>query len=155
MIEQQAYRNPPWKREVKLLGKIGAFLVLAFVISLIYLHYSAQLSEVRLKIQQAHTRRNDLMRQIAEYQTRSGALTAYPTMRQRAAQLGYVDIDFYNDAEFLYLELDGFDPDGALKHMDSFTPMTIPVSPLRPEYTISLQTFLEQRTQRGQQRRSE
>lgn len=155
MMEQQAYRNPPWKREVKLLGKIGAFLVLAFIVALIYLHYSAQLSEVRLKIQETHAHRNDLMRQIAEYQTRAGALTAYAVMRQRAEQLGYVDIDFYNDAEFVYLTLDGFDPDGALKHMDRFTPMTIPVSPLRPEYTISLQTFLERRMQQGQPGRGE
>lgn len=155
MMQQQAYRNPPWKREVKFLGKVGAFLVLAFVISLIYLHYSAQLSEVRLKIQETHAHRNELMRQIAEYQTRTGALTAYTAMRQRASQLGYVDIDFYDDSEYVYLRLDGFDPDGALKHMDSFTPMTIPVSPLRPEYTISLQTFLEQRLQKGPQRRNE
>ena len=77
MNRQQAYRTPPWKKQMQTLIRVGAGLIILFVIALVYLNYSARLSEVRLKIQQAHADRNTLMRQIAEYQTRRGALTSF------------------------------------------------------------------------------
>ncbi len=145
MNRQQAYRTPPWKKQMQTLIRVGTGLIILFVIALVYLNYSARLSEVRLKIQQAHADRNTLMRQIAEYQTRRGALTSFESMRRRAEQSGYADIDFYDDSQFVYLPLDGYDPNAELIRADRFAPSAPPVSLLRPEYTISLQTYLRER----------
>lgn len=145
MTQQQAYRTPPWKKQIQILIRGSIALICAFVVALIYLTYSAKLSEVRLNIQEAHAKRNDLMRQIAEYQTRTGALTSFDTMRRRAEQSGYVDIDFYDDATYVYIPLNGYDPHARFSGADLFYPSAPPASPLRPEYTISLQYFLRQR----------
>ena len=155
MIQQQAYRTPPWKKQVQTLIRVSIALICAFVVALIYLTYSAKLSEVRLKIQQAHTQRNDLMRQIAEYQTRTGALTSFETMRRRAEQSGYVDIDFYDDASYVYVALDGYNPYARFSDAGLFRPSTPPVSPLRPEYTISLQYYLQQQLMQSPYRKGQ
>ena len=52
MNRQQAYRTPPWKKQMQTLIRVGTGLIILFVIALVYLNYSAQLMRLeKLEIQ--------------------------------------------------------------------------------------------------------
>lgn len=152
MNRTQAYRTPPWKKQTKTILEIITIGIVALIIAMGYLYFSAQLSEIRINIQSLHAKRNSLIRQIAEYQTRTGALTSFSMMRQRAENAGYIDIDFYNHDLYEYVVLDGYNPNNRYNDANNFRPVPPPVSPLRPEYTISLQQVLERELRNRQNR---
>ena len=143
--EQHAYRLAPWRKQLKSIINILLVLVLGACIASVYLNYSAQMTDMKLQIQILHDQRNELTRTIADYVTREGILTSYALMEKKATQAGYIKIDFDDEDIYTYLPIPGYIPDIDILSERSVQLPPLPVSPLKPEYTESLQQYIFQK----------
>ncbi len=142
-----AYRLAPWRKQVNRILSVLLLLIGIFCITMIYLSYSAQLTEVKLEIQVLHQERSDLSRTIADMIMQEGSLTAFTEMENRARRAGYVDIDFRDEDSYTYLPVPGFT--GAYHSgLDSVIRQeNIAVSSIKPEYSQTLQQWLNENLQ--------
>jgi hypothetical protein len=86
---KQAYRQAPWRRQLRSFGlSLLPVIAIAVVIAL-YLVVSAQAAAAGLEIMQMHYEEEEILRQIANARTQLGWLTSYQQMQSRASALGY------------------------------------------------------------------
>lgn len=142
-MEQYAYRQAPWRKQVKTILNFLIGLIVAVGFASLYLYYSAQMTDMKLQIQVLHEERNNLTRTIADYVTREGILTSFSYLRQKAQQNGYQPIDYYNEDIYEYQLIDGYYGEKAVAAKRAVEKSPLPVSPLRPEYSLSLQQWLQ------------
>ena len=140
--EQHAYRLAPWRKQLQNILNILLVLVFGASIALVYLYYSAQMTDMKLQIQVLHEDRNTLTRNIADYVTRQGVLSSFDAMEKKATQAGFVKIDFDNEDIYSYMLVPGYVPESASGLNREIKRQPLPVTPLKPEYTESLQHYL-------------
>jgi len=141
---QSAYRLAPWRKQVQYILNVLIVLVFIASVTMIYLYCSAQMTKMKLEIQELHEERSNLSRMIADYLTREGQITSFFEMEKRAQQAGYIPIDMNDEESYTYLPIAGF-RDEDFSGLDSVPRnFSIPVSIVKPEYTESLQRWLKE-----------
>ncbi|MHC1771358.1 MAG: hypothetical protein AB9907_06390 [Flexilinea sp.] len=139
---QYAYRLAPWRKQIQNIINVLMVLILVACVTMVYLFYSAQMTKMKLQIQTLHAERSDLSRTIADYITKEGKITAFAEMEKRALQAGYIDIDILDEEVYSYVLVPGFSKDfySGLEVVNQR--VAAPVSAVKPEYTESLQQWL-------------
>ena len=86
---KQAYKQAPWRRQLRSVGmSLMPVIALAVVIS-IYLIISAEAAAAGLEIMDMHYEEEDILRVIANHRTELAWKTSYTTMKERAEEAGY------------------------------------------------------------------
>jgi len=93
---RQAYRQTPWRRQLRSLGFSMLPVIALLVITALHLVISAQAAEAGLQIMEMHYEEEEILRQIANQRTQLAWITSYGEMTKRAKKLGFepVQTDF-------------------------------------------------------------
>ncbi len=86
---KQAYRQAPWRRQIRSLGFSLLPVVALVVVAALNLIISAQSAEAGLQIMDMHYQEEEILRQIANQRTELAFSTSYKLMLDRAEKLGY------------------------------------------------------------------
>lgn len=86
---RQAYRQAPWRRQIRSLGMSLLPVVALVVVAALHLIVSAQSAEAGLQIMDMHYQEEEILRQIANQRARLAWVTSYKEMVARAKKLGY------------------------------------------------------------------
>lgn len=86
---RQAYRQAPWRRQIRSLGMSLLPVVAVVVVAALHLVVSAQAAEAGLQIMDMHYQEEEILRQIANQRAELARMTSYKEMVQRAKNLGY------------------------------------------------------------------
>ena len=90
---RQAYKQAPWRVQLRSIGFYLLPVISIAMVTIIYLNISAQAATAGLKIQNLHEEEEIIQRSIANQRTQFAWLTSYTTMQKRADSLGYVLLD--------------------------------------------------------------
>lgn len=86
---KQAYKQAPWRRQIRMIGlSLIPVVLIAFGIA-IYLIISAQAAAAGLEIMDLHFEEEEILRDIANQRSDLAYLTSYARMQKRAKKLGY------------------------------------------------------------------
>jgi hypothetical protein len=86
---KQAYKQAPWRRQLRSVGmSLMPIIALAVVIS-IYLIISAEAAAAGLEIMDMHYEEEEILRVIANHRTKLAWKTSYSEMKERAEEAGY------------------------------------------------------------------
>lgn len=143
--DNYAYRLAPWRKQVKMILTIIFTALFAAVIAMVYLSISADMTDVKLKIQVLQEDRNALARDIADLITEEGILTSYARMEERAKEAGFYEIDFANEDIYSYVVMDGYSGVGMTPETSVKIPQAMSEGLIKPEYSQSLQQWLSER----------
>jgi hypothetical protein len=86
---KQAYRQAPWRRQIRSLGYSLLPVIALVVVSSLHLIISAQSAEAGLQIMDMHYEEQEILRQIANQRTELAFITSYKEMVSRAQKLGF------------------------------------------------------------------
>ena len=147
---QPAYRLAPWRKQMQRIIVILGLTIIIAAVALVYLSISERMTDAKLQIQLLQEERADYSRQIADLTTEEGILTSYQAMQKRAEEMGFTEIDFYDENQYEFVIIDGYTGAGinTVPEEMEFTGEEI-VSLIRPEYTESLQEWLLKRISTG------
>ncbi len=133
--------------------RIFMILLITFALAavmLIYLSISEKMTDANLKIQVLQSERSDYSEKIADLTTDEGILTAYKALMKRAEELGFSEINFYDETQYEYVVVNGYTGTGIhTKEEPPERPETEVVSLIKPEYTESLQDWLVRQISTG------
>jgi hypothetical protein len=99
----QAYRESPWRTQLKWIGASLAVLALIALIAGIYLTVSARATEVGYQITHLEATREAQTLEIASLRAELASLTSASVMAQRARELGFQPADM---SQALYVAVD-------------------------------------------------
>ncbi len=86
---KQAYKQAPWRRQLRSVGmSLLPVIALAVVVS-IYLIISAEAAAAGLEIMEMHYEEEEILRIIANHRTELAWKTSYTTMKEHAEEAGY------------------------------------------------------------------
>jgi hypothetical protein len=101
----QAYKQAPWRREIRLSSAILLAVLIVTVVSLLYLFVINQKAAAGISIQLLETERRQTVRSIADLRTTLAFITSASNMRTRAQEMGFVPM---NPEEALYIVIPGY-----------------------------------------------
>ena len=87
--KKQAYKQAPWRRQIRSIGLSLLPVVSIVVLISLYLIISAQAAAAGLEIMSLHYEEEDILRKIANLRTELAWVTSYTKMHKRAEKLGY------------------------------------------------------------------
>ena len=149
-LKSSAYRLAPWRKQMI---RIFMILLITFALAavmLIYLSISEKMTDANLKIQVLQSERSDYSEKIADLTTDEGILTAYKALMKRAEELGFSEINFYDETQYEYVVVNGYTGTGIhTKEEPPERSETEVVSLIKPEYTESLQDWLVRQISTG------
>jgi len=134
----QAYRQTPWRKQTQ---RIGIFLLVLLLIGLVagvYLSVTAQAAEAGIRIRMSVANQNAAQLVIADLNNQLARLTSEATMKQRAAELGFVPA---TSEQIDYLVVPGYtEKEFSLAPSNADVPVQMPI--LKTVYTESLWEWL-------------
>jgi len=137
MIQQlrHAYKQAPWRNQVRIIAWILLFLTIFVIIAIANLNVSAKTYATGIEIQKMKREKDTLTHQIADLRNQIGSATSFESMIQRASDAGYNTI---NDPErIVYLTVPGYqEPEIKIEVPRPIEPANLPV--LKPSYTQSV-----------------
>lgn len=86
---KQAYRQTPWRRQIRSMGISLLPVVALVVVATLHLIISAQAAEAGLQIMEFHYQEEEILRQIANQRAELAWRTSYKEMTQRAKEMGF------------------------------------------------------------------
>ena len=86
---KQAYKQAPWRRQIRSLGFSLLPVVALVVVAALHLIISAQSAEAGLQIMDMHYEEEEILRHIANQRTELALITSYKEMINRAKELGF------------------------------------------------------------------
>jgi hypothetical protein len=86
---KQAYRQAPWRRQIRSLGFSLLPVIALVVVAALHLIISAQSAEAGLQIMEMHYDEQEILRQIANQRTELAFITSYKEMVSRSQKLGF------------------------------------------------------------------
>ncbi len=101
----QAYKQAPWRNQVKFAGLFLVGLVVIIVVASIYLSISGRAAAAGLSAYRMNLERQTLERQIADRKAEIAVLTSVTVMTQRASDMGFKRID---PSKAIYLVVPGY-----------------------------------------------
>jgi cell division protein FtsL len=149
----QAYKQAPWRLQVRR-GILILLTVVAFVVvAVIYLNISARTYDAGLKIQKAEYAIDQYEREISDLTTQLALLTSSSVMEPRARELGFSRMEDPN--QIVFIVVPGYSG-RQLDHSSQIEQDTTSSSVICPEYTQSLWEFLFEETMKwGKQNQPE
>jgi hypothetical protein len=137
----QAYRQAPWRNQIKWIATFMLGVIVVALVAGLYLSISAQSVTIGLEIQGYNQQKIVIQQDIADLNNHLGDLTSGSVMLVRAKALGY---DYVNPSDIEYMLVSGY----AGRQTASLAPETAPAEysqpVLNPEYTRSLSEVLFQ-----------
>lgn len=88
-VIKQAYRQAPWRLQLRAIGYYLLPVISIALTIIIYLNISAQAATAGLHVRDMRIEEESLQRSIANQRTKLAWLTSYPMMYQRARSFGY------------------------------------------------------------------
>lgn len=101
----QAFKQAPWRVQVRTIGLYLLGLVIVLVIASVYLSISGRAAAAGLRAYQMNLERQNVERQIADRKARIAILTSAMVMEQRATELGFKRI---TAGDVVYMEIPGY-----------------------------------------------
>ena len=135
----QAYRQTPWRGQLRWIGLFLVALVGVALIAGMYLNITAQTVASGVIIQELNDERTQLMLNISNDETSLADIKSTDQMQKRADKLGYTRSDLYGA---LYLVVPSFTGRQAVHLGDLNTSTTLPRQLIKPSYTQSLWEWL-------------
>ncbi len=137
----QAYKQAPWRSQVKIIMIFLVALVGVILISAVYLTISGRAASAGLEVKDLEIEREVLREEIANLNTRLASVTTSAVMQRRAEKLGYERVSPEN---IEYIAVDGFQPRTLpmLASLPNAQADALPV--IKTDYTQSLWEFLYQ-----------
>lgn len=86
---KQAYRQAPWRRQIRSLGFSLLPVIAVVVVTALHLIISAQSAEAGLQIMDMHYEEQEILRKIANQRTELAFITSYKEMVSRSQKLGF------------------------------------------------------------------
>jgi hypothetical protein len=86
---KQAYRQAPWRRQIRSLGYSLLPVIAFIVVAALHLIIGAQSAEAGLQIMDMHYDEQEILRQIANQRTQLAFITSYKEMVSRAQKLSF------------------------------------------------------------------
>ena len=131
----QAYRQTPWRLQVKWSAYFLIGLCIAVLFGGIYLSISAQAAAAGLSIQDLTETRNGLQRSIADLKMQKAMHISQAELEKRSTNLGFIPVD---PTQAIYINVPGY-----IRRDSQF--MAPPAAPfqqeqplIKPAYTQSL-----------------
>ncbi len=134
-----AYKQAPWRKQIRLLALILVGLVVAVMISIAYLNVSAKTYAVGVEIQALQAEEKRLGNRIADLHNQLGSATAIDAMSKKANEKGYKIIS--DPSRIVFLPVQGYiEPaiDVEVPHGRNTTPEVL----IKSMYTRSLWDLL-------------
>lgn len=135
----QAYKQVPWRAQLKWGSRFLVMLAITATIGGLYLSVSAQASAIGIDIQRSEVAKDDLRGEIADMRSQLALLTSEYEMENRAKELGF---NFTDLSEAMYIIVPGY----SNRQPANFAPASshgLIMQPLiKPSYTQSLWDWL-------------
>ena len=101
----QAFKQAPWRNQIRFAGLFLLGLVVVIVVASIYLSISGRAAAAGLSAYRMNLERQTLEREIADRKADIAVLTSVTVMEQRASDMGFKRID---PAKAIYLVVPGY-----------------------------------------------
>lgn len=88
-LTSQAFKQAPWRKQLRSLGLILLVLAIVTVVASLYLSVNAQAAQAGLEIQKLETDKDKLQQQIADLSTFLAWMNSATKMEERARTLGF------------------------------------------------------------------
>jgi hypothetical protein len=108
---RQAYKQAPWRRQIRSLGYSLLPVIALVVVAALHLIISAQSAEAGLQIMDMHYQEEEILRQIANQRTELAFSTSYKKMLVRAERAGY---QIAEADSIHYMTIPGYQGQGAV-----------------------------------------
>ncbi len=105
--KKQAFRQTPWRVQLKLTGRTVQVTVVLLVVAGLYLAVNARLADAGRQVLVLEDQRESLQRATAELTAQYAEQTNPERMLERAGSLGYKPAD---SDEIFYLQVEGYVP---------------------------------------------
>lgn len=135
----QAYQQAPWRIQIQRLRTVLLLILLAALVTGVYLFISAQAAMAGLNIQDGEFYREKLQREIASLKTQLGNVNSIATMEGRAIKAGYKPAP---SDKGMYVIVTGYFGKTQVNLAPPPGPDLIPETRLKPEYTTSLSEWM-------------
>ncbi|MCJ7511835.1 MAG: hypothetical protein MUO23_02560 [Anaerolineales bacterium] len=133
--KKQAFRQTPWRLQLRVTGRTIQVTVVLLVVAGLYLAVNARLADAGRQVLVLQERGEDLQRANAELTAEYAEMTNPARMLKRAAALGYKPADPY---EIFYLQVEGYVPPPAFVAPRPPTTRLEGATRLSPAYTETL-----------------
>ena len=101
----QAYRQTPWRKQIRLVALFAATVAAFALIAGIYLDVTARAATIGRAVQDFQHNREGLEQEIEDMQSELAHLRSVSVMSARAEKLGFVSL---NPGTLTYLEVSGY-----------------------------------------------
>jgi hypothetical protein len=108
---KQAYKQAPWRRQIRSLGFSLLPVVALVVVAALHLIISAQSAEAGLQIMDMHYEEEEILRNIANLRTELALITSYKEMNIRAKELGF---ESASEEAIHYMTIPGYEGQDAV-----------------------------------------
>jgi hypothetical protein len=131
----QAYRQTPWRGQLRWVGLFLLALVVVALIAGMYLNITAQTVAAGVLIQELNNERTQLMLNISNEETALADIKSTDQMQKRADELGFQRSDLHGA---LYLQISSYSGRQGVHLGEAYTSTTLPRQLIKPSYTQSL-----------------
>jgi hypothetical protein len=101
----QAYRQTPWRKQIRLVALFAAAVAASSLVAGIYLDVTARAATIGRSVQDFQQNREDLEQEIENMQTELAYLRSVSVMNARAEKLGFSSL---SPGTLTYLEVPGY-----------------------------------------------
>ena len=101
----QAYRQTPWRRQMRMLGFFAAIVAALALLAGLYLNVAAMAATAGRKVQDLQAEHTALQQKIENLQSQLAELTSIETMQKRAKDMGFSPME---SGAITYLAVDGY-----------------------------------------------
>lgn len=132
---KHAYKQAPWRNQLRGLAWILLFLVIFILVAIANLNVSAKTYAAGIEIQRMNSEKDRINHNIADLKNELGEITSYEVMVERAIEQGYQTVS--DPSRTLYLTIPGYQPPAVSLEIPAVTESSA-ASLLEPVYTQSL-----------------
>lgn len=138
----QAYKEAPWRAQVKRIALFLSAMIAIAIVAGLYLSITAQTAAAGVEARKLEKKRDELMRQNSDLRTQLGFMSSRAEMERKAKELGFEPV---NPDQLEYMVIEGYPGRGAVQLAAPPSPPKTIRPLLKPDYTQSLGEWLMQK----------
>jgi cell division protein FtsL len=131
----QAYREPPWRRQMQIVGVFAVVLILFALVATIYLNVTSRAALIGRDIQAMNSDIEDTALDISNLRAQLASISVSDQMERRAKALGFQPI---NNDETLFIAVPNYIDRRPAELGPATAPAIAPQPAIPAEYTESL-----------------
>ncbi len=135
----QAYKEAPWRVQVKRIALFLSALIGIAIIAGLYLNITAQTAATGVEARKLEKQRDELMRRNSDLKTQLGSMSSRAEMERRARELGYEPV---HPDQLEYMIIEGYPGRDTVRLASPPSPLQTSRPLLKPDYTQSLGEWL-------------